>query len=356
MQRGVFVSLFLAAMAAPAAAAEIRVPQDEPTIQAAIDAAVADDVVIVSRGSYEENVVIFERTDLTIQAKGPVVIRSTGTGLTIDTSSRITVTGISVRGGAMGFDVNLSVDVTIEKFGVAGVSNEGVRVNDSNDIRLVSGRITNCGSDGIHFGEVAPVVNGEITDVKVARCGSDGIQVRGQNLVVSQCKVTIVEDDGFESVAGASPVRFEKCSVTRAESDGFLLSAPGTVAIDCTSKKCGDDAFDIEGASSRLERCQAKGARDRGFAIDAVDGVDLTSCKAIGNHGQGFELVDATNCEIELCLSKNSGEEGFSLVGISSGNTLAGNKASGSGTFDLSDSSEGPNTFTDNQFKSVATD
>jgi parallel beta-helix repeat protein len=126
--------------------------------------------------------------------------------------------------------------------------------------------------------------------------------------------------------------------------------------VDCVAKKCGDDSFDVEGASSRLESCQAKGANDRGFAIDAVDGVDILSCKAIGNHGQGFELVDATNAEITSCLAKKSGEEGFSLVGISSGNTLTGNKATGSGTFDLADSSEGPNTFTDNQFKTVSTD
>jgi parallel beta-helix repeat protein len=353
MRRDDLAVLFLVALGATAAADEIRVPQDQPTIQAAIDAAVANDVVIVSKGFYDENVTIEGRSDLTIQGKGAVVIRSTGTGLFIHASHNIDVTGIAVKGGTNGIDVFESDDVTIEKFAVSGVTVEGVSANDSTGVRLLNGRISDCGSDGVRFGEFEPVNSVEITGLKVKHCGSDGMQLHGQDIVVSHCKVADVEDDGFESEAGAGPVRFEDCKVSHAGSDGFLLIAPGSAAVDCVAKSCDDDAFDVEGAGSHLENCQAKGSDSRGFGLDEVDGVEVLSCKAIGNGDEGFELVEATNCRVESCVAKKSGDAGFSLTGISSGNTLTGNKASKSGTFDLSDSSEGTNTFTDNHFATV---
>jgi hypothetical protein len=355
MRRDCLVPLFLAALAASAAAGEIRVPQDQPTIQAAIDAAVADDVVIVSRGVYDENVSIVSRSDLTIEGRGAVVIRPTGTGLFIHASHNIDVTGIAVKGGTIGIDVFESNDVTIQKFAVTGVTQEGVRADDSTDIRLLDGRVRDTGGDGVLFGFEVGVTSCQITGVKVSKCGSDGIEAFGTNVVVSNCKVFGVGDDGFESQEGLSPVRFEQCKATRAESDGFNMGAIDTEAVGCTAKKCGDDGFDIEGNGSSLEHCQATGSRDRGFGIDDVDGADLLFCKAVGNGGQGYELQNATNSIIEASTSVKSGEEGFLLSGTSAGNTIDDNKAVKSGSFDLSDSSEGPNTFTDNQFRTINT-
>jgi parallel beta-helix repeat protein len=346
--------LFLAALVSSAAAAEIRVPQDQPTIQAAIDVAIADDVVVVSRGVYDENVSIVSRSDLTIEGRGAVVIRSTGTGLFIHASHNISVTGIAVKGGTIGIDVFESNDVTIQKFAVTGVTEEGVRADDSTDIRLLDGRVHGTGADGVLFGDSVGVTSCQITAVKVSKSGSDGIEAFGTNVLVSNCRVSGVEGDGFESQEGLSPVRFEQCKATRAEGDGFNMGAVGTVAVGCTAKKCGDDGFDVEGNGSSLEDCQAKGSRDRGFGIDDVDGVDVLSCSAVGCGGQGFELQNATNTQVEDCSAKKSGEEGFLLSGESSGNTLVGNEASKSGSFDLGDNSEGPNTFTDNRFRTIS--
>ncbi len=48
----------------PVAAAELRVPQGFPTIQAAVDAAKSGDVVLVQAGTYRERVRLKERVTL----------------------------------------------------------------------------------------------------------------------------------------------------------------------------------------------------------------------------------------------------------------------------------------------------
>ncbi len=356
MRHGYLAPMFVMALAGSAAADEIRVPQDKPTIQAAIDDAAAEDVVVVSRGVYEENVSMVSRTGITIQGKGGVVIRPTGTGLFIHACRDITVTGIAVKGGTIGIDVFESNDVTIQKVAVSGTTAEGVRADDSTDIRLLDSRVRGTGADGVLFGNDVGVTSCQITGVKVSNSASDGIEAMGINVVVTDCKVSNVGDDGFESEGTLGPVRFENCKASHAESDGFDIGAPGTVVIGCSAKKCDDDGFDVEGSGSHLENCVAKGSDDRGYGVDDTNGIELVSCSAVGNGGQGFELMNVDNSQVTTCTAKKSGEEGFSLGGTSSGCTLTGNKATKSGTFDLSDVSEGPNTFTDNEFRSISTD
>ena len=358
MRHVYLVPLFVVALAGWAAAAEIRVPQDQPTIQAAIDAAGESDVVLISKGTYAENVSVESKKVLTIQGRGGVVISPPGgTGVFIHACDSILLMGISVKGGAVGIDVFESLNVTIDKFAVSGVTGDGIRANDSTGVNVVFGKISDCGSDGIRFGEDVPVSGGQIASVKIKHCGSDGIQLTGQNLVVSKCKVSAVDDDGFETDdESAGPVRFEDCKVSGAGSDGFLLSGPGTTAVDCSAKNCRDDGFDVEGAGSHVENCVAKGSDSRGFGVDDVDGVAVVSCKATGNGDEGFQLQNSTNSQFDSCTAKKSGAAGFSLTGTSTGNTLTGNKASGSGTFDLDDVSVGPNTLTDNQFRTTSTD
>ena len=73
------IALALATLPAAAAAATLEVPQQFATIQAAVDAAQAGDVIRIAKGVYVEHVGI-AKSDLTIVAKKGAILDGSGSG------------------------------------------------------------------------------------------------------------------------------------------------------------------------------------------------------------------------------------------------------------------------------------
>ena len=114
-------ALVLAVLALPsvAVAGTITVPGDHETINGAIDAASNGDTIVVSAGSYPENVQIRGYRDLTIKAKGEVVINPVqGNGIFIDEECKnITLSGLTVRGNSnIGIFVEIADGTLITKW------------------------------------------------------------------------------------------------------------------------------------------------------------------------------------------------------------------------------------------------
>jgi len=90
----------------PVSAKTRRVPQDYPTIQAAIDAAKKGDIIQVSAGIYYENVVINKEIQLVGANKDTTIIdgKQVGNVIHVQTSA-VTITGFTIRNGNNGIRV-----------------------------------------------------------------------------------------------------------------------------------------------------------------------------------------------------------------------------------------------------------
>ena len=94
-------------------AATINVPADKPTIQAAIDAASTGDTVLVSPGTYKENIDFHGKAIALVSKNGPAVTIIDGgnltTVVTFDTSESLTsqLRGFTIRNGSTSFGAGI---------------------------------------------------------------------------------------------------------------------------------------------------------------------------------------------------------------------------------------------------------
>ncbi|MCA9751627.1 MAG: hypothetical protein KC591_05505 [Gemmatimonadetes bacterium] len=93
---------------------EIRVPLDYPTIQAAIDAAGANDKILIAPGEYDESLQFVLKRDVTLVGAGAkqTIVRSSDTVLTLRQTSGLSIEGIR-------FETSAEVAVESRQSGVS---------------------------------------------------------------------------------------------------------------------------------------------------------------------------------------------------------------------------------------------
>jgi parallel beta-helix repeat protein len=157
-------ALILAGFAAAARADTLNVPSDDfPTIQSAVDAAVAGDVIVVSAGVYAETVTISEKTGITLKGKGyPTIQPGDANGIVISASEDITVSGLEVYQAAHGFQVTISTNVSISKMVVSGSTVNSFTLSANEGVRISKCEVFGAASSG--------VVDDSSTDVVVEKC------------------------------------------------------------------------------------------------------------------------------------------------------------------------------------------
>ncbi|HEX2711363.1 MAG TPA: choice-of-anchor Q domain-containing protein [Candidatus Acidoferrales bacterium] len=108
---GLFLGILaLLSAVSEAAAAELRVPGDFPTIQEALDAAMPGDTILVDPGTYTENLQ-FKGKDVRLESTGgpdATTIKGTG-GTTVDIGPAGTIDGFTITGGTATFGAGMSV-------------------------------------------------------------------------------------------------------------------------------------------------------------------------------------------------------------------------------------------------------
>lgn len=122
----------------PAFGEQIIVPTDQPTIQAAIDAAAVDDIVIAEPGTYSETITLKSGVDVRGREAARTFIDAGGEGTAVqaNTVSGVLLANFTILNAAIGIDVIDSSDLQIANNVLDGLTQFGVRVdaNSSTDI------------------------------------------------------------------------------------------------------------------------------------------------------------------------------------------------------------------------------
>ena len=295
MFRSLILAVALAAFSPLAQADTLKVPQDHESIQAAVDAAVAGDTVVISAGNYDENVLVPAGKDgLTITGKGKVFINAQGVsdsdgdgdGIRIEshdvTLSKLTIRhaeGAGVRATVGGGDgASFLSGLTIEKVRVINGVGAGL------DVQADDCTVTHCvfAGNGVGGGGGNGLrivgANARVIKTQVLNDGDAGIQITGDDAVVDACTVSAIEDgDGIHISGERATVR--KCSVSIIDLIGIHVG---------------------EGSGHLVENNRVETTSDHGLCVQGDDsvvqknGVRSTCSDAVVLYGDGLRVASNT--------------------------------------------------------------
>jgi len=264
-----------------AAAGTLHVPGDFETIQAAVNAALEGDTILVAKGDYPGAVIIDGLSGLVLRAKGRVTIQagSALVGLRIEDSSQVEVSGFRVEDATeMGIFVRTSSDVTVRKCtvtedcSVAAIAiDQGTRVCE-----LLRNVIEGTSTDGIVLKGTGNLV--ECNDVigalgtRLLESAESSANVLSRNLVLVAHVGIEIGGDGGTSLDHnrVIDVNGRRRYVT---SD---VDATGNQFTACKASKCLQVGFGVKSAPNTFTECKAKGSG--GFDL-ADTSLGLNSCQ-----------------------------------------------------------------------------
>jgi hypothetical protein len=399
--RGLLVSLVIVLSAGTAAAGTIRVPQDQPTIQDAVNAAMPDDEILVKKGRYTGTIVLNGKMNITVRGQGSTLdAEGAATAVQIDgckgitfaefrvknaTSSLCVVsggsfvviqdcsfTGSAAQSGAgvafvgnanssliraaiskteFGVTIDLASDaVVVEDCKISKVRDAGVRgFGHASVVRET--RITKSGGRGIDLGDDAqPNTDCFATHNVISNAGEEGIRMAGSQVICAFNKVTKSQGDAYRVLGDLC--RIEDNQASAPKDDAFTIDANNVTVRRNKATRSGDDSFRVLGNQCVLEDNRATSAGDDAFEINGAN-VTVLRNTATKPKDDGFEIGGEDGL-YEDNTSTRAKDNGFALGG--SGNTLRRNKATKSGAFDLGGSAGPPaNTVDpDNVFTKTA--
>lgn len=243
------------ALAAPARADVLRVPEDHSTIQAALDAAASWDAVLVAPGTWRESLVLSGKT-LTLASHflvsgDPALIAATvidGGGqsavhVAADAGPATTLVGLTLRGGPGGDGISARGRFALLDSRVVG-SRDGIDYESGS-----GGLVQRClfqgnADDGIDLdGSVAL----RIEESVIAGNGNDGIEIRFHRHDAAPLEIAIVGNriarnrgDGIQLIGGEGPTQ----RILRIE--GNVIEANGMAGLGMTC--CMQTREDFQGA------------------------------------------------------------------------------------------------------------
>lgn len=277
----------------------VRVPEDHSTVTEALKAAKTNDRVFVSKGTYQEVLVIPPGVELVGESPTDTIIEcpaSVGAVITIGSEGKekVRVSALTLRHTGLVNDE--------ERFPILAIDGGNAEI-DNVIVNRASGH-------GI------AVLNGGRADLKLCKvtdCGWDGIAVTDEDSRVSLSEVVSEKNlhHGIDFWNGASG-QISESVFTGNGRTGILAIAPV--------------------AAIRVEKCKSTNNREVGLVFSEANGIELNDCDVHENLLGGV-VFDQESKGISLTNSRvtKNGEAGIVFVeGVEilaeSGNTVEGNK------------------------------
>ncbi len=360
------VLVLLSGLGSPVAAQAVhKVPQDHPTIQAAVTAAADGDAVQISGGTYPESVVVTGKLNLLIQAKGKVVIDPpAGSGLVLDGCGDCRVEKVRVAGGAPnGILLVDTTDTVLSKCRVDDSTADGIRIEGGGNNTVDRCTVKQAGNDAVALSDSAGTFTHDnlVSHGMFVQAADDGVDIEGDHNTVDHC--TILKAVNHGAIVGPPPAAHDNvltgCKLIKAGEIGVLLDGDdnhvrdckviqpadrgvhvvggaGSTIEDCKFVKTGNDSVkaEFEAASVTVSGCKLTNSGDDGIEMDADNGT-VEGNTVSGSDDDGIE-IDGNDGSYTGNKSNGNGGDGFVLSeGV--GNTLSANKAHGNKGFDLDD-------------------
>jgi len=171
----ILVSLSLSHASSPKilGAETVSVPDDHPTIQAAIDAATAGDTILVASGTYYENLVIAKSVTLKGAGSEITIIDGSGKGTGVKiTADSVNMSGFTIRNSGDGVHLHRCNGVTVSDNKITSNKNDGIYVESSDGNTIRGNTITSNNLEGLLIEDSS---DNTINDNLIASNAQDGV-------------------------------------------------------------------------------------------------------------------------------------------------------------------------------------
>ena len=355
----------------------IYVPQEYPTLQAAVDIAPAGARIVVCGTVAQSGNVLINTDNLTIEGqegrdgdddheghKGPATLKDSNDSLSTD-NLVITAPGVTVKNLKLlniGIQVNNpATDVTLahDKVVNDNLNNPSIITftnssrNEITDCCLNGAGINAAGQVGILLDSLSN--HNEIEDCSVDNTDFAAYDITGSDNQIKHCRATnynlgfaVYNFLGTTSTTGNV---FTDCNADNcAQGSGFLLYANDVSVFNCSANNCVNAVVNVS-LSSRIEHCSGNGCF-QAFINYLANDLTVTDCTANQCSYSGIQVEICSNFKLTHNTS-NGGPGSGIIINNYSGNFSKGiledNNTNGNTAFGIYLNSVANSTIRDNK-------